>query len=342
MSAERVHPAESTPLSRGVMTPIEEIVAGVWARELALPEVGLDDDLIDLGANSLQGAAILGELETIFGLMMPTRLLFEEPTIAEMAAWIERGREVATSGIAPVRIQAGGALPPVFAVPGGRGNDHQIFRLGQLARATDPDRPFYGFADDPPIPPDTSLADQVAATARLHLAGMRTVQPRGPYRLLGVCIGGLYAWEMARQLEAAGESVRLFLVDTRNLRAQEKASFRGQMRDAISRDELRAHRRARREWQTRQAAAGLPSHPPELEEGGKQRVNVARAYLPQPITAGVTLVVNEFWHRVDPTLGWAELLDEEPRVIVVSGHHGPEWNLPEIAAALQEWLQENE
>ena len=340
MPAERVLPADSDGVLQRASTPTEAIVAGVWARELGMADIGLGDDLIDLGANSLQGAAILGALETIFGLTMPTRLLFEEPTVADLAAWIDRGRGCATGESAPVRIQVGAGPEPVFAVPGGRGNDHQVFRLGQLARETDSDRTFYGFADDTPFPSDTSLADPVAATAALHVAGMRAVQPRGPYRLLGVCIGGIFAWEMARQLEAAGESVALFLVDTRNLQAREKSSFREQIRESITRDELRAHRRARREWQTRQEAAGLPSRPPELEDGGKERVNIVRAYTPGPIAANVTLVVNEFWHRVDPTLGWADLLGDRLRVIPVSGHHGPEWNLPEIAAALRAWLQE--
>ena len=36
---------------------------------------------------------------------------------------------------------------------------------------------------------------------------MRTVQPRGPYRLLGMCTGSHIALEMARQLEAEGEQV---------------------------------------------------------------------------------------------------------------------------------------
>jgi thioesterase domain-containing protein len=51
--------------------------------------------------------------------------------------------------------------------------------------------------------------------ARLHVATLRTEQPQGPYRVAGFCIGGIVAFEMARQLVAAGQRVeRLVIVDS--------------------------------------------------------------------------------------------------------------------------------
>src|SRR5687767_5306836 len=60
-------------------TPTEEIVARIWAEELRLPYIGLDDDFIDLGSHSLQGVAIAARLEERFGVLIPVRILFEEP-----------------------------------------------------------------------------------------------------------------------------------------------------------------------------------------------------------------------------------------------------------------------
>jgi pimeloyl-ACP methyl ester carboxylesterase len=57
-------------------------------------------------------------------------------------------------------------------------------------------------------------AASMAALATAHLAGVRRVQPQGPYRLAGFSLGGLIALEMAQQLRAAGEEVELlFLLD---------------------------------------------------------------------------------------------------------------------------------
>jgi thioesterase domain-containing protein len=69
------------------------------------------------------------------------------------------------------------------------------------------------------MPPDDAtrgaLTPSVEEMARGRLADIRARQPRGPYRLGGYCIGGLVAYETARQLEAQGERVEaLFLVDS--------------------------------------------------------------------------------------------------------------------------------
>src|SRR5215204_5311553 len=71
-------------------TATEEIVAHIWAAELRLPHVGLDEDFIDLGSHSLQSVAVVARLEERFGVSIPVRVLFEEPTVADLAAWIDR------------------------------------------------------------------------------------------------------------------------------------------------------------------------------------------------------------------------------------------------------------
>ena len=51
--------------------------------------------------------------------------------------------------------------------------------------------------------------------ARVYIEQMRTVQPSGPYALVGYSFGGLVAFEIAQQLIAAGEKIELLcLLDT--------------------------------------------------------------------------------------------------------------------------------
>ena len=322
-------------------TPTEAIVARAWADELRLDRVGLDEDFIDLGSHSLRGLAVAARLEERFGVAIPARVLFEEPTVADLAAWIDRHRAAAAGTVSPVRVHQGAGRRPVFAVPGGRGDESKLFSLAKLARRSDELRPMYAFVGDPPVPSHIADDAWVAAAAPMLTAGMRAVQPEGPYLLLGVCIGGIIAWEMAHRLEAEGEAVRLFLVDTRNARVSVgEEAFRTQVARAMTRDETRAHRRERREWRQRREAAGLPTRPPPLEEGGKLRALVAKSYVPKPLRGPVTLVVNEYWHRISPDLGWADLLGDRLRVSVTDGAHGPEWNEPRIAARLRDWLRE--
>ena len=77
------------------------------------------------------------------------------------------------------------------------------------------DQPFYGLQ---PRGLDGRLApfETVEVMAEHYLAEVRTVQPHGPYRLVGVCMGGLVAFEMAQRLRAEGEEVAfLALLDVR-------------------------------------------------------------------------------------------------------------------------------
>jgi thioesterase domain-containing protein len=69
--------------------------------------------------------------------------------------------------------------------------------------------------------------------AESHLEALCKVQESGPYRLIGYSLGGLIAFEMARQLESSGKDVGLLaLVDTlnpwfyRNLSSAEARRFR--------------------------------------------------------------------------------------------------------------------
>jgi thioesterase domain-containing protein len=52
----------------------------------------------------------------------------------------------------------------------------------------------------------------VTASARRHVATLRTVQPHGPYYLSGHSFGGVLAFEMAQQLRRAGEEVAMLVV----------------------------------------------------------------------------------------------------------------------------------
>jgi thioesterase domain-containing protein len=113
-----------------------------------------------------------------------------------------------------------------------------VLNLRHLAQLIGAERPFYGlqarglYGDQPP---HTTIPD--AATD--YIAELRQIQPHGPYFLGGFSGGGLIAWDMARQLEAAGEEVALLaLLDTPlpqrpNLSRHDKA--------LIKLDEFRTH-----------------------------------------------------------------------------------------------------
>ncbi|MFE7723777.1 amino acid adenylation domain-containing protein, partial [Nocardia rhizosphaerihabitans] len=76
---------------RAPSTPIEEIVAGVFADVLGAERVGADDDFFALGGNSLLATQVAARLGAALDSRVPVRLLFEASTVAGLAVKVEQG-----------------------------------------------------------------------------------------------------------------------------------------------------------------------------------------------------------------------------------------------------------
>lgn len=85
-------PAAAAALPR---TEAERALAGIWSQLLGLEQIGVHDNFLDLGGHSLIAAQIIGRVREAFGAALPTRLLFEEGTVAKMAEALEEARRTA-------------------------------------------------------------------------------------------------------------------------------------------------------------------------------------------------------------------------------------------------------
>ena len=72
-------------------TPVERELVGIWQRLLAVGRVGIRDDFFDLGGHSLIALQVVGEAERALDRPVPLSLIFECPTIEDLAAAIEAG-----------------------------------------------------------------------------------------------------------------------------------------------------------------------------------------------------------------------------------------------------------
>ncbi|MGW0008071.1 AMP-binding protein, partial [Nocardia grenadensis] len=75
---------------RAPSTPIEEIVAGVFAEVLGVDRVGAEDDFFALGGNSLVATQVAARLGKALNTTVPVRALFEASTVAGLAVRVER------------------------------------------------------------------------------------------------------------------------------------------------------------------------------------------------------------------------------------------------------------
>ena len=178
----------------------------IWETALGVSPIGVRDDFFALGGHSLLAVRLMEAVRQRFGRDLPLAVLFQGGTVEAMAALLREEDPGAPSCLVP--IQPAGSLPPFFCVHPAGGD---VLGFAALARSLGPDQPFYGLqsrglaADEEPL-------SSVEAMAGLYLEEIRRVQPEGPYHLGGWSLGALIAFEMARQLHAAGQEVALLAV----------------------------------------------------------------------------------------------------------------------------------
>ncbi|MFN6569386.1 amino acid adenylation domain-containing protein, partial [Dendronalium sp. ChiSLP03b] len=115
-------------------TPVEEMLAGIWAEVLGIEKIGIHDNFFELGGHSLLATRVISKLRQVFQIELPLRSLFENPTVGQLAQEIERAIKVGNGLEMPpiTRISREEDLLPSFA-------QQRLWFLAQL----EPDNPIY-------------------------------------------------------------------------------------------------------------------------------------------------------------------------------------------------------
>jgi len=74
----------------GPRTSVEEIVNRIWREVLNLERIGIHDNFFELGGHSLLATQVISRVRNIFGVDVPMHRLFQTPTIAELADFVEK------------------------------------------------------------------------------------------------------------------------------------------------------------------------------------------------------------------------------------------------------------
>jgi thioesterase domain-containing protein/acyl carrier protein len=183
----------------------------IWAQVLhrAPEKIGINDDFFELGGHSLSAVQLMAKVNKQFTQLLPLSVMFTAGNVGALAQLITNKEAVSVDILVP--IQAKGNAPPVFGIPGAGGN---VLSLQPLSSVLGPNQPFYGLQ---PVGLDgkTPPLDTVEQTAKANIAALKTVQPHGPYSLVGHSYGGVVAFEMARMLVEQAEQVStLVLLDS--------------------------------------------------------------------------------------------------------------------------------
>ncbi|HEY0606234.1 MAG TPA: amino acid adenylation domain-containing protein, partial [Herpetosiphonaceae bacterium] len=98
-------------------TPVEDVLASIWADVLRRERVGILDSFFDLGGHSLLATQLISRIREAFQVELPLRSLFELPTVEGLAQQIVMARQDMAGALAPALAPVGRdhALPLSFA-----------------------------------------------------------------------------------------------------------------------------------------------------------------------------------------------------------------------------------
>ncbi|KAL8948706.1 MAG: hypothetical protein Q9222_005131 [Ikaeria aurantiellina] len=185
----------------------------------------------EIGVDSLLTISILDALKTQIGLNLPANFFQDNPTIADVQRTLRIPKVNPRSGPSPsskalkepeapkqkhraksVLLQGRPApgKPALFLLPDGAGSLFSYINMPSLPSGL----PVYGL-DSPFHNKPTDYTISFEDVARVYIEAIRDIQPQGPYMLGGWSLGGIHAYETARQLIDQGETITsLIMIDS--------------------------------------------------------------------------------------------------------------------------------
>ena len=345
--------APAWPPPSEAKSALEGVICAAFADVLGLARFGADEDFFSAGGHSLLVFRVIARLEKLLGIPIEPSSFLRGSTPRGLAEEIERrlaGQVPADEAGGPVvRISSGPRS--LFFVPGGEGGDLALGVYARLALYL-PGTGFHGFrvVREGGRPADCASVEDLAAR---FVEDLGRVLPDGPYDLAGGCIGGIVAFEMARQLASAGRPPgTLVLLDTiyptAFRRARQRArgwSSRARRRalDWVENARLPWPSTRRRLYERFSSLLPFDEHeaspvvPPEWIRFG----DMILRYRPRPLRTRAVLLASQELMTTSGPRRWARALAGDLTVRKLPGTH---WtyireHVAEVGAALREVLE---
>ena len=190
-----------------LVTPItaaEEALADIWQDMLDVERVGIDDDFFDLGGTSLTVIKIITRINKQFGSNLRLASIYQQPTIRQLAATLETNT---TEEVSPIVLLKQGEGTPLFIFPPWSSYPTIFNEFVDHYEGTSP---LYGilYTEDTEDFPFKTVQDY----ARYIIDAIKSIQPTGPYALLGYSLGARTILEVGIQMQQANDKIELLAV----------------------------------------------------------------------------------------------------------------------------------
>lgn len=304
---EQIESAPRTPRNE-----VESNLLRLFREVLEVPEMGVGDDFFEWGGDSLSAFDLMERVFETTGVRLSGAVLLRAPTVEELAREVAGGPE---GQVSSVWLRRAGDLPPLVCLPGLAADPMWMF---PLMAALDPAQPLLGLSFVGLKPPIT-----IPEAVSRGVEELRASQPLGPYFLLGHSLGGVLAFEMARELKSSGEAVAFVgLLDTY------VPGGEARLVDEGTRPRPRLRERGKRELQglktgLRRILSSLgilkPGRGGSSPRGFREAVQKHRI---APCDLSVTLFrANERSRHTDLAADWAPLAGGGVTVVDIPGQH---------------------
>jgi amino acid adenylation domain-containing protein len=180
---------------RAPATPVEELLAGIYAQVLGVERVGVDDSFFDLGGDSLLAMRVIAAINTGLDAGLAVRTLFYAPTVRSLSQQLD-GHQSAVE-VVPVEVLKEGTGVPLCCIHDGLGLSWSYRALGNYL-----DCPIIGINQIPQN--GEAEPGSIRSMAASYADRLQAVYPSGPYKLLGWSFGGVVAHELAIELQRRG------------------------------------------------------------------------------------------------------------------------------------------
>jgi aspartate racemase len=303
----------------------DQTLVEIWEQTLGISQVGIDDNFFEIGGHSLLAMRVFAAIEKELGRRLPIGLLFEAPTVRELSDHLSSKAQSSSPSL--IRMSPGREIgPALFLIHTGLGH---LFGYDWLIRRLEIDRPVYGLQAKG-VDGSDEIHRTVEEMATHYVDEIESVQPRGPYHLVGYSFGGVVAWEMACQLADRGQRLGLVGLIEANF------NWRRLLPPEAHRDFVVAQRKriARRLGRTALALIKQPFHVLRfarrlfIHQSPKLLATAWRAgklYVPRPLAGRVVDFRCEAdqenrarWARL---AGWEDLAEGGVEVCLVPGAH---------------------
>ncbi|MCY8586102.1 thioesterase domain-containing protein, partial [Bacillus haynesii] len=192
---------------------LEEKMAAIWEDILNIEQIGINANLFDIGANSLNVMSFVSRLYAELGFRVPFKDIFSKPTIKELSDFLKHAQDLlkdyTDDCMQLTRAEEGSKN--LFCFPPAASMGIAYMGLAKHLKQ----HSVYSFNFIPSANRIRKYADII-----------KNIQGEGPYTLIGYSSGGILAFDVAKELNRQGYEVEdLIIIDSKYRTKAEKHQF---------------------------------------------------------------------------------------------------------------------